>query len=90
MNFDYVASGHYARIVHPSSDDNGPSVLKLSNDLVIHIISDYIFTFCFCTRILSDSNSFYLSLIIFTYCDCVPGSQSLALESYVNHHASHL
>ncbi|XP_078436045.1 tRNA (5-methylaminomethyl-2-thiouridylate)-methyltransferase [Wolffia australiana] len=34
MNFDYVASGHYARIVHPSSDEDGVSILKLSNDTV--------------------------------------------------------
>lgn len=33
MEFDYVASGHYAHVVHSSSED-GPSILKLSKDLV--------------------------------------------------------
>ncbi|KAF5187377.1 tRNA-specific 2-thiouridylase MnmA [Thalictrum thalictroides] len=33
--FDYVASGHYARVVHsPSDQDGGVSVLELSNDMV--------------------------------------------------------
>lgn len=36
MNFDYVASGHYANVIHPSTEalDN-PSVLQLSRDMVI-------------------------------------------------------
>ncbi|CAA6653649.1 unnamed protein product [Spirodela intermedia] len=34
MEFDYVASGHYAHIVHPSSNQEEASVLKLSNDMV--------------------------------------------------------
>ncbi|OIW05731.1 hypothetical protein TanjilG_23517 [Lupinus angustifolius] len=35
MGFDYVASGHYARVVHPSSDQmDEPSVLELSQDMV--------------------------------------------------------
>ncbi|KNA16767.1 hypothetical protein SOVF_086320 [Spinacia oleracea] len=35
MNFDYVASGHYANVIHPSTEalDN-PSVLQLSRDMV--------------------------------------------------------
>lgn len=35
MEFDYVASGHYANIVHSSVElmDN-PSVLELSKDMV--------------------------------------------------------
>ncbi|CAL9082590.1 unnamed protein product [Musa acuminata var. zebrina] len=33
MEFDYVASGHYAHVVHSSSED-GPSILKLSKDLI--------------------------------------------------------
>ncbi|CAN1856714.1 tRNA-specific 2-thiouridylase MnmA [Linum perenne] len=35
MGFDYIASGHYARVVHPSSDHvHQPSVLELSKDMV--------------------------------------------------------
>ncbi|MQM10184.1 hypothetical protein Taro_043078, partial [Colocasia esculenta] len=34
MKFDYVASGHYAQIVHPSSDQKEFSGLKLSSDMV--------------------------------------------------------
>uniref|UniRef100_A0A7N0UFH8 tRNA-5-taurinomethyluridine 2-sulfurtransferase n=1 Tax=Kalanchoe fedtschenkoi TaxID=63787 RepID=A0A7N0UFH8_KALFE len=35
MNFDYVASGHYAKVVHPSVDHyDKPSVLELSMDMV--------------------------------------------------------
>lgn len=35
MQFDYVASGHYANIVHSSTDQiDRPSVLELSKDMV--------------------------------------------------------
>ncbi|KAG8653077.1 hypothetical protein MANES_06G165000v8 [Manihot esculenta] len=35
MEFDYVASGHYANVIHPSADQiNKPSVLELSKDMV--------------------------------------------------------
>ncbi|CAM8916687.1 unnamed protein product [Rhodiola kirilowii] len=35
MKFDYVASGHYAKVVHPSIDQKEkPSVLELSMDMV--------------------------------------------------------
>ncbi|GMY16288.1 trna-specific 2-thiouridylase mnma [Fagus crenata] len=35
MEFDYVASGHYANIVHTSTDQmDNPSVLELSKDMV--------------------------------------------------------
>ncbi|XP_002513510.2 tRNA-specific 2-thiouridylase MnmA [Ricinus communis] len=35
MEFDYVASGHYAKVIHPSADEiNQPSVLELSKDMV--------------------------------------------------------
>ncbi|KAJ4724267.1 tRNA-specific 2-thiouridylase [Melia azedarach] len=35
MEFDYVASGHYANVVHPSADQiDKPSVLELSKDMV--------------------------------------------------------
>lgn len=35
MAFDYVASGHYANIIHSPTDQmNKPSVLELSNDMV--------------------------------------------------------
>ncbi|CAI0450019.1 unnamed protein product [Linum tenue] len=35
MGFDYIASGHYASVIHPSSDEtNKPSVLELSKDMV--------------------------------------------------------
>ncbi|GAB2226792.1 hypothetical protein Droror1_Dr00008583 [Drosera rotundifolia] len=34
MDFDYVASGHYAKVNHPPSDDiERPSVLELSKDM---------------------------------------------------------
>lgn len=33
--YDYVASGHYANVFHPSADEaDRPSVLKLSKDMV--------------------------------------------------------
>ncbi|CAJ1933217.1 unnamed protein product [Sphenostylis stenocarpa] len=35
MGFDYVASGHYANVIHPCADGiNEPSVLELSQDMV--------------------------------------------------------
>lgn len=35
MEFDYVASGHYATVIHSFSDQiNQPSVLELSKDMV--------------------------------------------------------
>uniref|UniRef100_A0ACD5TUB4 Uncharacterized protein n=1 Tax=Avena sativa TaxID=4498 RepID=A0ACD5TUB4_AVESA len=35
LGFDYIASGHYAHVVHPSIDNvEGPSVLQLSKDKV--------------------------------------------------------
>ncbi|KAL6179215.1 hypothetical protein ACLB2K_050731 [Fragaria x ananassa] len=35
MDFDYVASGHYAKVVHPSADQmDKDSVLELSQDMV--------------------------------------------------------
>ncbi|OVA19415.1 tRNA-specific 2-thiouridylase [Macleaya cordata] len=34
LGFDYVASGHYARVVHSSYQADGPSVLVLSEDVV--------------------------------------------------------
>jgi len=36
MGFDYVASGHYANVIHPCADGmNEPSVLELSQDTVL-------------------------------------------------------
>lgn len=36
MEFDYVASGHYAKVVHSSADQEyKPSVLELSKDKVL-------------------------------------------------------
>lgn len=33
--FDYVASGHYANVIHPSANQiDEPSVLELSQDMV--------------------------------------------------------
>lgn len=33
--YDYVASGHYANVIHPSVDEaDCPSVLELSTDMV--------------------------------------------------------
>lgn len=36
LEFDYVASGHYARVVHPTSDRSEiePSILELSEETV--------------------------------------------------------
>lgn len=34
MDFDYVASGHYANIVHLSTDKQDTPVLELSKDMV--------------------------------------------------------
>ncbi|KAL3620399.1 hypothetical protein CASFOL_035311 [Castilleja foliolosa] len=35
MKFDFIASGHYAKVVHPDSDNKEePSTLKLSKDMV--------------------------------------------------------
>ncbi|XP_010257320.1 PREDICTED: uncharacterized protein LOC104597469 [Nelumbo nucifera] len=35
MEFDYVASGHYANVIHPCTDQkDGPSILELSEDKV--------------------------------------------------------
>lgn len=35
MEFDYVASGHYANVVHPFTDQaDGDSVLEMSKDRV--------------------------------------------------------
>jgi len=36
MEYDYVASGHYAKVVHPPADQNdASSVLELSQDMVL-------------------------------------------------------
>ena len=46
MEFDYVASGHYAYVIHSSSEQrDGPSILKLSKDMVLelYIFQPYIF-----------------------------------------------
>jgi tRNA-specific 2-thiouridylase len=35
MEYDYVGSGHYAKVVHPPADQNdASSVLELSQDMV--------------------------------------------------------
>lgn len=35
MEFDYVALGHYANVIHPSADQmDKPSVVELSKDMV--------------------------------------------------------
>ncbi|WCJ36897.1 tRNA-specific 2-thiouridylase MnmA [Euphorbia peplus] len=34
MEFDFVASGHYANVIHPSPATNEPSILELSKDAV--------------------------------------------------------
>lgn len=36
MEYDYIASGHYAKVVHPPVDQNdSSSVLELSQDMVL-------------------------------------------------------
>lgn len=43
LEFDYVASGHYANVIHPSADQmDKPSVLELSKDPVL-LLSDTFF-----------------------------------------------
>lgn len=47
MGFDYIASGHYAHVIHslPKLGDE-PSVLKLSQDMVIEpVIFDLLFLY---------------------------------------------
>ncbi|XP_047322774.1 tRNA-specific 2-thiouridylase MnmA [Impatiens glandulifera] len=34
MKFDYIASGHYANVVHSFEEEKKPSILELSNDMV--------------------------------------------------------
>lgn len=35
MGFDFVASGHYAKVIHEFTEQSsGPSVLQLSEDMV--------------------------------------------------------
>lgn len=35
MGFDFVASGHYAKVIHEFTEQiRGPSVLQLSEDMV--------------------------------------------------------
>lgn len=35
FKYDYIASGHYANVIHPSTDQiDEPSVLELSKDMV--------------------------------------------------------
>ena len=37
LGFDYIASGHYAYVVHPSVENtDAPSLLLLSKDKVLH------------------------------------------------------
>jgi hypothetical protein len=37
LGFDYIASGHYAHVVHPSVENTDvPSLLQLSKDKVFH------------------------------------------------------
>lgn len=37
LGFDYIASGHYAHVVHPPFENaEGPSVLQLSKDEVLY------------------------------------------------------
>lgn len=36
MDYDYIASGHYASVVHPSADQSTKaSILELSQDMVL-------------------------------------------------------
>jgi tRNA-5-taurinomethyluridine 2-sulfurtransferase len=38
MEFDYIASGHYAHVVHSSPENpHGLSMLKLSQDMVLKL-----------------------------------------------------
>ena len=48
MEFDYVASGHYANVVHPKAADqmDKPSVLELSKDMV-HILETFFHSYHF-------------------------------------------
>lgn len=47
MKYDYIASGHYAKLVHPPADQNDlSSVLKLSQDMVLTLIEHSRLKFC--------------------------------------------
>ena len=58
MKFDYVASGHYAKIIHSSTDQmDNPSVLELSKDMVpSRDITEFYYSLSF------------LALLLFVYC----------------------
>ncbi|KAI4322092.1 hypothetical protein L6164_021813 [Bauhinia variegata] len=60
MGFDYIASGHYANVIHPFEGQNGPSVLELSRDMV----KDQ-------TYFLSQLSQFQLKQLIFPL-GCIP------------------
>lgn len=46
MDFDYVASGHYANVIHPSAGAlNKHSILELSRDMVILLSVFDLFSF---------------------------------------------
>lgn len=48
MGFDYIASGHYARVIHPSPKlGDEPSVLKLSQDMVTELVMFDLFALIF-------------------------------------------
>ena len=55
MDFDYVASGHYAKVVHPSADQmDKDSVLELSQDMVPKYNNFYVtFDYFMSTAIIS-------------------------------------
>ena len=45
MGYDYVASGHYANVIHPPADQmNEPSVLELSKDMVCMLDVNLLFS----------------------------------------------
>lgn len=50
MNYDYIASGHYAKVVHPLLTQVGNSVLELSEDMVCLTYTLYPYLLSFWAR----------------------------------------
>ncbi|XP_010906766.1 uncharacterized protein [Elaeis guineensis] len=73
MEFDYVASGHYAYVIHSSSEQrDGPSILKLSKDMV----KDQ-------TYFLSHLSQFQLRRLLFPL-GCIPKDEVRWLASLMD------
>ncbi|KAI4368617.1 hypothetical protein MLD38_017157 [Melastoma candidum] len=72
MGYDYIASGHYAKVVHPLSNQFGNSVLELSEDMV----KDQ-------TYFLSHLSQMQLSRLLFPL-GCIPKEEVRKLAAEFN------